>query len=131
LAGLASRLWPSLRIARLGCGFISRDPKVVADFRADPLVYHGRFPVRTGAEILRAGKEIQKRAAELRLPVQILHGTGDIVTNSEGSRLLLQRSSSTDKTLQLYDGFYHDLTHELGKEHVIADIVRWIKERIA
>jgi acylglycerol lipase len=129
LAGLVSRLWPSLRVARMGCGFISRDPKVVADFRTDPLVYHGRFPVRTGAEILRAGKLIQDRAAELRLPVLILHGTGDIVTSSEGSRLLLARSSSTDKMLQLYDGLYHDLAHEPEKEYVIADIVRWIKER--
>jgi acylglycerol lipase len=129
LAGWVSRVWPSLRLVHMGSRFISRDPEVVADFRRDPLVYHGRFPVRTGAEILRAGKQIQDSANLLRLPLLILHGTGDLVTSSEGSRLLHMRAGSCDKTLHLYEGLYHDLLHEPEKEHVKADIVAWIKEK--
>ena len=53
LAGLASRLLPRLRLIRVGTGKLSRDPAVIEDFKRDPLVYHGKFPIRTGAEILR------------------------------------------------------------------------------
>ena len=48
MAWLASLVWPTLRLTRLGCRFISRDPAVVEAFRHDPLVFHGGFPVRTG-----------------------------------------------------------------------------------
>ncbi|HYW80361.1 MAG TPA: alpha/beta hydrolase, partial [Thermoguttaceae bacterium] len=51
-ASFFSRWLPRLRIVSLDGRGISRDPQVVADFRNDPLVFHGRFPVRTGAEIL-------------------------------------------------------------------------------
>ena len=59
LASLASLVWPTLRLTRLGCRFISRDPAVVEAFQNDPLVFHGRFPVRSGTEVLRAAKRIQ------------------------------------------------------------------------
>ena len=55
LAGVGSVLFPRLRLVPPGRPEHCRDQAVVEQFRADPLVYHGRFPVRTGAEILRAG----------------------------------------------------------------------------
>ncbi len=61
LAALVSLVWPTLRLVHLGCSFLSRDPAVVEAFRNDPLVFHGGFPVRTGAEILRAASRLQSR----------------------------------------------------------------------
>jgi acylglycerol lipase len=130
LAGCISRLLPRLRLVRMGCRFICRDPAVVAQFESDPLVFHGRFPVRTGAEILRAAKQIQTHAEALRLPLLIMHGTADVVTDAEGSRLLHLRAGSHDKTLHLYEGFYHELHSEPEKEHVMADLVAWLNERM-
>src|SRR5262245_64489468 len=37
---------------------------------------------------------------------------------------------SSDKTLKLYEGHYHDLLNDLGKEQVMADIRRWISDRL-
>jgi len=131
LAGLVSRLWPRLRLVRLGCRFISRDPAVVERFRNDPLVYHGRFPVRTGAEILRACARIGRQMERVRLPLLILHGTGDVVTDAEGSRRLYQRADSPDKTLHLYPGLYHEVLSEPEKDRVRADLLRWLERRCA
>jgi acylglycerol lipase len=128
LASVASWLWPTLRLTRMGCSFISRDPAVVADFKNDPLVFHDCFPVRTGNEILRSAKQIQNGARQIKLPLLVLHGTGDIVTDPRGSRLLVSRASSSSKTLQLYTGLYHDLFHEPERDQVIADLVAWIEE---
>jgi alpha-beta hydrolase superfamily lysophospholipase len=126
LASLVSILWPTLRVTRMGCRFISRDPAVVEAFRNDPLVFHGRFPVRTGAEILRAAKRIQAGASRINLPLLVLHGTGDIVTDPRGSRLLVTRAASSSKTLQLYTGLYHEVLSEPEREQVLADVLEWL-----
>jgi alpha-beta hydrolase superfamily lysophospholipase len=89
-------------------------------------VFHGRFPVRTGAEILRAAKRIQTDARRLTLPLLVLHGTGDFVTDPKGSRLLVARAGSADKTLRLYTGLYHEVLSEPEREHVVADLVAWL-----
>jgi alpha-beta hydrolase superfamily lysophospholipase len=126
LASFASKVWPSLRLVRMGCRFISRDPAIVQAFRNDPLVFHGRFPVRTGAEILRAAKRIQTDANRLTLPLLVLHGTGDFATDPQGSRLLVARAGSSDKTLRLYTGLYHEVFSEPEREQVVADLLAWL-----
>jgi acylglycerol lipase len=126
LASLVSRVWPTLRITRLGCRFISHDQAVVEAFRNDPLVFHGRFPVCTGAEILRAAQRIQSDARQFALPLLVLHGTGDLVTDPAGSRLLVARAGSTDKTLRLYTGLYHEVLSEPERAEVVADLLAWL-----
>jgi acylglycerol lipase len=126
VAAFVSMVWPTLRVTRMGCRFISRDPAVVEAFRNDPLVFHGRFPVRTGAEILRAAKRIQNDAQRITLPLLVMHGTGDIVTDPKGSRLLVSRASSDNKTLQLYTGLYHDIFSEPERDQVVADLIAWL-----
>jgi acylglycerol lipase len=130
LASFFSLIWPSLRLVRMGCQFISRDPQVIDDFKNDPLVFHGRFPVRTGAEILHAAKLVQQRMEEIRLPFLVMHGTGDIVADSDGSRQLYDRASSTDKTIHLYEGLYHEIFSEPEREQVISDLLAWLNARV-
>jgi acylglycerol lipase len=46
---------------------------------------------------------------------------------SPGIGLLARRTAgSQDKTLKLYEGHYHDLLNDIGKEQVVADITGWI-----
>ena len=59
----------------------------------------------------------------------ILHGTDDKAAKSSGSELFYDRAGSTDKTLKLYDGYFHDLLNDLGKDTVITDIISWIDAR--
>jgi acylglycerol lipase len=129
LAAFTSRVCPRLRLVNLGYNFLSRDRKVVEDFKNDPLVYHEAFPVRTGAEILRTAKQIQRRLYEIRLPILVMHGTGDVVANAEGSRLLYTRASSSDKTLRLYEGLYHEIFSEPERVQVIGDLIDWLNAR--
>jgi acylglycerol lipase len=59
-----------------------------------------------------------------------MHGSADKATVPSGSVLFHQMAGSSDKTLKLYEGHAHDLLNDVGKEGVIADIVRWIEERL-
>jgi len=129
LAAVVGRIFPRLRLVSIGSSMLSRDPEVIDDFRNDPLVYHGRFPVRSGAEVFRASMRIRRGMHRLRLPVLILHGTGDMVTSAKASGELVAAAASTDKTLKTYDGLYHDLVHEPEKAAVMADVVTWLEAR--
>ena len=129
LAPLLGRLLPRLRLVRMGAKGLSRDPRVVAQFESDPLVYHGRFPAGTGAEILRAVGRIKTRMELVRLPLLILQGTGDLVVDPAGGQQLYDGAGSEDKTLRLYEGLYHDLFHEPERAQVIRDLVAWLNVR--
>jgi alpha-beta hydrolase superfamily lysophospholipase len=41
-----------------------------------------------------------------------------------GSQFFYDPAGSTDKTLELYDGHYHDLLNDIGKEQVMAASAR-------
>jgi acylglycerol lipase len=128
-AGLLSRLWPRLRLFRVRAGRMSRDPAVVADFQSDPLVFHGRFPVRIGAEVLKAARRISEARRRLRAAMLLLHGTSDGITDAEGSARIHADALAADKTLNLYEGLYHDLFHEPERERVAADVLAWLDAR--
>jgi alpha-beta hydrolase superfamily lysophospholipase len=131
LAGPVGRVLPRLRVGRIDFRNLSRSPDVVAQFLTDPLVFHGRFPVRTGSEILRAIRTASDQFAAIRLPLLILHGTADRLCDAAGSRALYTRSDSRDKTLRLYDGLYHEVLREPERELVLADLLGWLETRLA
>ena len=56
----------------------------------------------------------------------ILHGTLDKATRPGGSQLFYDQAGSTDKTLKLYEGAFHDPLNDLDKDKVIADIKSWL-----
>jgi acylglycerol lipase len=130
IAPVISWLLPKLPTVLLDSRAISRDPEVVNRYRTDPLIYQGRIPARTSAEILRAIAEIQSRAHELDLPLLLLHGTADRLTHVEGSKTVYAKASARDKVLQLYDGFYHELLNEPERAQILSDITAWLRERV-
>ena len=44
--------------------------------------------------------------------------------------LVYDTSTAADKTLKLYDGNFHDLLNDVGKDAVMADISAWIAARL-
>ena len=79
---------------------------------------------------MRADERLRDEFPSITLPLLILHGTADKVTVCRGSVFFHETAGSTDKTLRLYEGHYHDLLADYGKEEVMADIQAWIDARI-
>jgi alpha-beta hydrolase superfamily lysophospholipase len=125
LSSMIGMVLPHLPTIKLDSGGISRDPEIVKHYDNDPLVYRGGIPARTGAEITRATRMIEAEMETITLPMLILHGTDDRLADPEGSKSLNQRAQSQDKTLKLYEGYYHEVMNEPEKELVLADIVEW------
>ena len=128
LSGLIAAIFPKLPTLKLDSTLISRDPAVVQTYAGDPMIYHGGTLAKTGAEIIKATREIQNHAEQLRLPLYIAHGTGDKITDPEGSRIVHELAASTDKTLKLYPNLYHELHNEPEKEQVFSDLLAWLKK---
>jgi acylglycerol lipase len=120
---------PNLKVLELDPKQFSRDPAVVKENESDPLIFQEGGPARTAARLLSALDTLSERMEEVSTPVLVMHGTADKVTEPEGSKALVQRARSSDKTLKLYDGLFHDLLHEPEKAQVSADVVQWLVER--
>lgn len=129
LSAVIGKLFPHLPTIKLDSSAISRDPEVVQKYDTDPLNYRGGIRARTGAEINRATQIIQRQMEAIRLPLLILHGTADRLADPTGSKQLYERARSSDKTLKLYEGFYHEVMNEPEKEKVLDDIASWIEVR--
>ena len=130
VAGVLGALLPTLPTIRTPDDAISRDPAVVAAAEADPLSYHGRVLARTGAQFIRTAERIQEHMAAIALPLLVFHGTADKLTSPHASRMLYEHARSADKTLNLYEGLYHETFNEPEKEQVLRDVAAWIEARI-
>jgi alpha-beta hydrolase superfamily lysophospholipase len=82
------------------------------------------------AAMVRADERVKQGFSQITLPVLILHGTLDKNAKPMGSQLFYDMAGSTDKTLKLYEGSFHDLLNDLDKELVMADIKGWLNARL-
>jgi acylglycerol lipase len=130
LKGL-SHIAPHAHVLPLKNADFSRDPQVVAAMNADPLIAHETQPTQTVAAMVRADERLKQEFPLITLPVLILHGTLDKATRPSGSQTFYDTAGSTDKTLKLYEGGFHDLLNDIDKEAVMADINGWIEARLA
>ena len=125
LKGL-SHLAPHAHVLKLKKEDFSRDPKVTRALLDDPLLADEVQPTKTVAEMVRADERLKRDFKLFTLPLLIIHGTKDTVTRPEGSQEFYANASSKDKTLKLYEGYFHDPLSDIGKEAVMADINSWI-----
>jgi len=125
LKGL-SHVAPHAHVLRLKNEDFSRDPKIVAEMNADPLIAGEAQPTRTVAAMVRADERLENEFALITLPLLILHGSADKAAKAEGSRIFHDRAGSLDKTLKFYEGHLHDLLRDLDRDIVMADDTQWI-----
>lgn len=129
-APFVSKVAPDLPVQELNTEDLARDPAVVQAYRDDPLVYHGKVRARLGFELLRTGPYVLGRAESIELPVLLQHGTADRIAAPAGSRAIFERLGGGDKTLKLYEGAYHEILNDYGKEEVVADLLAWLNTRV-
>lgn len=125
-----SRLVPRLPVLTIRNEAFSRDPRAVEALNTDVLTAREWQVAATVAALIRANERLRGQFSRLTLPLLIMHGTADRVTNPRGSRFLYDAAGATDKTLRLYEGHYHDLLNDVGKEQVVADMQQWIVDRL-
>jgi alpha-beta hydrolase superfamily lysophospholipase len=66
----------------------------------------------------------------LKLPILIMQGAEDRLSNPEGSSVIFDGVSSSDKALKRYDGLFHEIFNEPERAVVFADMREWLDARV-
>lgn len=127
---ILSFIMPKAGLVQLDAEGVSRDPAVVDAYASDPLVYTGKITARLGAELLKAMKRVTEQAPKIRLPIMIVQGSDDKLVDPSGAQLLYDLVSSKDKTIKIYNGFYHEVFNEPEHELVLNDVKIWIETHL-
>jgi acylglycerol lipase len=131
LAAVLSAVSPKLPLFEIDASLVSRDPAVVEAYVNDPLVHHGKLPVRTVAELAKAINAFPERVPSITVPTLIMYGTADRLCPPEGSVMLSERIGSGDVTLTPYEGLYHEIFNEPEQQRVLDDLSAWLSARVA
>lgn len=126
LKGLGHVL-PHAHVLKLKAEDFSRAPAFVDRMKADPLLPEEGYPAESVAELVRADERLAREFGAITLPLLILHGSADRAAKPHGSQRFYESAGSSDKTLKIYDGYYHDLLNDIGKAVVLADVVEWLQ----
>jgi acylglycerol lipase len=113
---------------KLDVAFLSRIPEVIESYKTDPLV-HDKLSGKLFLEIVDAGLIASRSVYKLNLPVLIMHGTDDQVTSFKISEEFV-RNSSENTELKLWEGHYHELHNDIGKEQVLDFFLNWVNKNI-
>jgi alpha-beta hydrolase superfamily lysophospholipase len=105
--------------------WISRDPKVVAAYEADPRV-HDRIVPRLVRFIVDAGVLVRGRAAGWRVPTLLLYAGADRCVAPAGSRQFAEAAPREVVESQCYDGLFHEIFNEPEQAEVLARLRQWL-----
>jgi alpha-beta hydrolase superfamily lysophospholipase len=130
VAKLLNNIAPSFSLASgLSQEALSRDPLVVSKYAADPLV-HDKISVRLYTGMYANGLSALERAAELKVPMLLMHGSADKLTSAKASQEFAQKAGKL-VTLRIWDGFYHEIHNEPEKVEVIQTMVDWMNNALS
>ncbi len=129
LLSLISRIAPALGMIQLDAEAVSRDPQVVADYKADPLVFLGKVPARTAREMMHAISTYPARVESMQLPCLLMHGSADSLVLAKDAQPLFDAIASPDKTVRIFDGLYHEIFNEPERLEVLGIVKDWLDAR--
>jgi alpha-beta hydrolase superfamily lysophospholipase len=128
-ARLLSLVAPAVNVGNtVVAAALSHDQEVVRAYGADPLNHHVAT-ARWAAEVVAAQSAALSAAGRIRLPLLLLYADADAVADPDASRELLAGAGSADKTAHCYEGFYHEIFNETGRDTVFADLAAWLEAR--
>ncbi|GAA4482527.1 monoacylglycerol lipase [Rhodococcus olei] len=130
LGKIIGKYVPGLPVQALDANLVSRDPKVVAAYNADPLVHHGKVPAGIARGMIVNAETLPARLPSLRLPLLLLHGEQDGLANVNGSRMIASTAGTKDLTYKEYPGLYHEVFNEPEQDQVLGDVVEWLRAHL-
>jgi len=123
------RIAPNLGVSNgLDPQALSRDPQVVAAYRADRLV-HDRICPRLALFIADAGRDVIRRAAEWNVPTLLLYAGADRLVDPAASAAFARSAPPALVTGRCFDDFYHEIFNEPQADRVFDTLRRWLDER--
>lgn len=109
---------------------LTRDRDALQRIQEDPLMHMGGMTFVTVRDRARIAYENQALYPQLRVPILVVHGTGDGIASSNGSRDFIAAVASEDKTLALIEDGHHSLLDDWAQDEARGLILAWLEERL-
>lgn len=126
LLELLPALAPNLRVRH---GFdpqgLSHDERVVQAYRDDRLV-HDRISGRLARFMVEAGAAVLQAAPQWQVPTLLMYAGADSVVSPRGSAEFARRAPPRVVETHCFEGYYHEIFNELGREAVFARLQPWL-----
>jgi len=110
----------------------THDQEEISLCAADTLI-HNIITPRLLTEIIKNGDYCIDRAADIRMPLLVVHGGGDQVVPVKTSETLVEKSLSDDKQLLIIPDLFHEIMNETPRERakVLSSIAGWIAGHVS
>jgi len=86
--------------------------------------------MRMSVELSENMSYIQRNADKTNSPILVMYGTEDMVVPPNDIISYYNKLTVEDKTLKGFEGFYHEIFNEVGKEEVYRVTDDWMMGRI-
>ncbi|MBS9784000.1 lysophospholipase, partial [Candidatus Gracilibacteria bacterium] len=128
MAQFLRKIFPKMTLNNgLNISKISRIPEEVRKYKKDKLM-HGKVGFVYSLDFIETGKWAVENAEKLKLPMILLHGTSDELTNFRASQEFAKKTNFA--TFKKYEGGYHELHNDLCREKFMSDILKWLRAQI-
>lgn len=125
---ILNKIMPTFALpTELQSQFYSRNEAVGIAYDNDPLIYH-KVTAGWYFSYLRIIETLPKSLSDISVPALFLHGGDDRIAHPDGSRVVFQAYPCPDKQLHIYEGCYHELLNEEGKEQIMGEILGWFEK---
>ena len=129
LVKIVNQLFPAFsQKSGLDTKILSHDTEAVHDYENDPLV-HDHISARMFIGVYQSGQWALEHASEFSLPLLLMHGGADRLASSKASREFADKINK-NCTFKIWDGFYHKILNELGKEKVVKFMIDWLDKQV-
>ena len=102
---------------------LSHEPEVVAAYTSDPLNHHVAT-ARWAADVLAAQSAALSRPGGFACRCSSLYAGADTIADPAASRELFAAPPPPTRPC-CYEGYYHELFNEVGRDAVFADLGAW------
>lgn len=109
---------------------LSKDPEVWQAYLEDPLILRERVDPELFVRLGEGLSLLPGRAAEIGVPVLLIHGDADRLCSAEGAKMYVEATTSPDRTVKMYPGGRHEMFNETNRAEVLADLASWLDARL-
>lgn len=82
------------------------------------------------ASLSLAVEQLFIKAKDFKFPGLWIHGDADTITDMPATVEFFEKVSSTDKTLKIYAGGYHEPHHDIERDRFHREITEWFLQRV-
>ena len=131
IIGLLSMIFPSRHIPmQIPPEHLTHDREHSEAYANDPLVCHEPMKLRFSYEMLKNMLFLQDNAHNLEVPSLIMYGTEDMIVPPDSIVEFYNKIGTSDKKICSFEGYYHNVFDEVGKEMVYETLFSWLMPRI-